>query len=60
MDLWGGLGSFFVLVAHFFGFFRHLKPSCVFSTIFFDFGSIFRGFGRGLGRILGGIFGDFL
>ena len=37
----------------------HLKLSCNFLTIFFDFGSIFRGLGRGLGRILGGFFADF-
>ena len=51
---------FFALVAHFFDFLARLKPSCVFLSIFFDFGWIFRGFGRGLGRILGGFFDDFL
>ena len=50
---------FFALVAHFFDFLGHLKLSCVFVTIFFDFGSIFRGFGRVLGRVLGGFFEDF-
>ena len=53
------VGSFFALVAHFFDFFKHLKPPCIFLTIFLDFGSIFRGFGRGLGKILGGFFDDF-
>ena len=37
---------FFALVAHFFDFLARLKPSCVFLSIFFDFGWIFRGFGR--------------
>ena len=50
---------FFAFVAPFFDFFRHLKSSYVSSMIFYDFGSIFRGFGRGFGRILGGFFFDF-
>ena len=47
---------FFALVAHFFDFLARLKPSCVFLSIFFDFGSIFRGFGKGSVGILGEIF----
>ena len=51
----GFLGSFFrvffALPAIFKIFLTHLKPWCVFSMIFFDFGSIFRGFGRDLDRI---------
>ena len=50
---------FFALVAYFFDFLTHLKLSCNFLTFFYDFGSIFRGFGKGLGRILGGFFDDF-
>ena len=46
-------------MANFFDFLTHLKLSCIFVTIFCDFGSIFRGFGKGLGRILGGFFDDF-
>ena len=46
-------------MAHFFDFLRHLKPSCVLLTIFFDFGSIFGGSGRVVGRILGGFFDEF-
>ena len=42
---------FFALLAIFKIFLTHLKPWCVFSIIFFDFGSIFRGFGRDLDRI---------
>ena len=48
----GFLGSFFcvffALLAIFKIFLTHLKPWCVFSMIFFDFGSIFRSFGRDL------------
>ena len=46
-------------MAHFFDILTHLKLACNFLTFFYDFGSIFRGFGKGLGRILGGFFGDF-
>ena len=41
---WGGL------VVHFCDFFAHLNLSCLFLTIFWDFGSIFGGFGRVSGR----------
>ena len=41
---------FFVLVALFFDFFSHLNLSCIFLTIFWDFGLIFGGFGRVSGR----------
>ena len=51
----GFLGSFFcvffALLAIFLIFLAHLKPWCVFSIIFFDFGSIFRGFRKDLDRI---------
>ena len=51
----GGLGCFFrscgALVAHFCEFWMHLKSPCIFSMIFFDFGSIFRGFGRNFEKI---------
>jgi len=50
---------FFALVAHFCDFLARLKPSCVFLSIFFDFGWIFGGFGGGLGRIWGGFFDYF-
>ena len=50
------LFAIFRIFSHFL---THLKLSCNFWTFFYDFGSIFRGFGKGLGRILGGFFDDF-
>ena len=45
------LGAFFVSFSVFFDFLMHFKPWCVFSIIFFDFGSISRSFRRDLDRI---------
>ena len=59
VDFWGYVGSFFVLVAHFFDFLTHLKSSCIFLTFFRVSGMIFRSFGRVWGGILGGFFDDF-
>ena len=53
------VGTLFGLVALFFDFLTHLKLSYTHLTIFFNFGSIFRGFGRVWGRILGGFLDDF-
>ena len=58
--IYGGvLAPFFAFFRNFFDILTHLKLSCNFLTFFYDFGSIFRGFGKGLGRILGGFFDDF-
>ena len=53
------LGAFFVSFSVFFDFLMHFKPWCVFSMIFFDFGSIFGGLGRVWGRFLEVLFADF-
>ena len=61
-DFWlklAHLSHFFAIFRIFSHFLTHLKLSCNFWTFFYDFGSIFRGFGKGLGRILGGFFDDF-
>ena len=59
-QVYGGvLVPFFAFFHNFFDILTHLKLSCNFWTFFYDFGSIFRGFGKGLGRILGGFFDDF-
>ena len=55
----GVLGPFFALFRIFFAFLVHLKSSLLFSSFFFDFLSILRGFGEDFGRFLGGFFEGF-
>ena len=51
--------QFSLFFRNFFVFLAHLKPSWLFYSIFFDFSSIFGGFGKDLGKVLGGFFDDF-
>ena len=55
----GNFHQFSQFSRNFVAFLAHLKPSWLFCSIFFDFSSIFGGFGKDLGKVLEGFFDDF-